>query len=71
MLQPGAVRAHIKAGNSQSHPGVSPLNPLTHRNTGFQTLPKPLGLAPYHYALSDHFATLANRLRQDGLRCFR
>jgi hypothetical protein len=66
MLQPGAVRAHIKKGNSQSHPGVSPLNPLTHRNTGFQPLPKPLGLPPYHYALADHFPAIAKQINSSG-----
>jgi hypothetical protein len=66
MLQPGAVRPHIKKGNSQSHPGVSPLNQLTHRNTGYQPLPRPLGLPPYHYALTDHFQTIANHINDAG-----
>jgi Calcineurin-like phosphoesterase len=66
MLQPGAVRAHVKKGSSQSHPGVSPLNPLTHRNTGFQPLPKPLGLPPYHYALADHFPAIAKQINSSG-----
>ena len=70
MLQPGAVRAHIKKGNSQLHAGVSPLNPLTHRNTGFQPLPRPLGVAPYHYALSDHFVTLAEQITGSGKMVF-
>jgi acid phosphatase type 7 len=59
MLQPGAVRAHVKKGSSQAHTGVSGLNPLTHRNTGFQPLPKPLGLPPYHYDLEEHFPEIA------------
>ncbi len=62
MLQPGSVRAHIKKGHSQAHPGVSALNPLTHRNTGYQPLPKPLGFPPYHYALSDHFQDVAKHI---------
>jgi hypothetical protein len=66
MLQPGAVRPHVKKGNSQSHPGVSALNPLTHRNTGYQPLPKALGLPPYHYALSDHFPTEAKHISDSG-----
>jgi len=66
MLQPGAVRPHIKKGNSQAHPGVSPLNPLTHRNTGYQPLPKPLGLPPYQYALSDHFKDVAGHITDSG-----
>ena len=70
MLQPGAVRAHVKKGNSQMHPGVSPLNPLTHRNTGFQPLPRPLGVAPYHYALGDHFAPLAEQISGSGKMIF-
>jgi hypothetical protein len=41
---------------------VSALNPLTHRNTGFQPLPKPLGLPPYHYALADHFQDVAKHI---------
>jgi hypothetical protein len=53
MLQPGAVRPHVKTGNSQAHPGVNPLNTLSHRNTGYQPLPKPLGLPPYRYNLAD------------------
>jgi hypothetical protein len=70
MLNPGAVRAHIKKGNSQAHPGVSALNPITHRNTGYQPLPKPLGLPPYHYALSDHFPTQAKRISDAGKMVF-
>jgi calcineurin-like phosphoesterase family protein len=66
MLQPGAVRAHLKKGNSQAHPGVSPLNPLTHRNTGFQTLPPPLGLPPYHYDLTEHFPDIAKDITKAG-----
>jgi acid phosphatase type 7 len=70
MLQPGAVRAHVKKGSSQSHPGVSPLNPITHRNTGFQPLPKPLGLPPYHYALADHFPAIVKHINSSGKMIF-
>ena len=58
-LQPGAVRAHPASKNSQAHPGVSPLNPVSHRNTSFQPLPRPLGLVPYHYSLTDNFPAIA------------
>src|SRR3984893_16681050 len=70
MLQPGAVRTPIKKGNSQSHGGVSSLNPLTHRNTGYQPLPRPLGLPPYHYALGDHFQTVAKHISDSGEMVF-
>lgn len=62
-LQQGAVRArtpHTK--NSQAHPGVTPLNPLTQRNTGYQPLPRPLGLAPYHYSLTDNFPEIGTNI---------
>jgi calcineurin-like phosphoesterase family protein len=62
-LQPGAVRPRIAPKHSQAHSGVSPLNPLTHRNTSFQPLPRPLGLAPYHYSLTDHFPTIGNNIQ--------
>jgi hypothetical protein len=62
MLKPGAVRPLVKKGHSQFHPGVSPLNPLTHRNTSFQPLPRPLGVAPYHYDLSSHFSEIAKHI---------
>lgn len=66
MLKPGAVRPHVKSGHSQLHPGVSALNPLTHRNTGYQPLPRPLGLPPYHYALTDHFQEVAKHITDSG-----
>jgi acid phosphatase type 7 len=66
MLKPGAVRIPIKKGTSQAHPGVSPLDPLTNRNTGFQPLPKPLGLPPYHYDLSEHFPDVAANISDAG-----
>ena len=66
MLKPGAVRPHIKKGSSQAHPGVSALDPLTHRNTGYQPLPKPLGLPPYHYDLTGHFQDVAKQITDSG-----
>jgi hypothetical protein len=66
MLKPGAVRPHVKEGHSQAHPGVSALNTLTHRNTGYQPLPIPLGLPPYHYDLTDHFADVAKSITDSG-----
>ncbi len=65
-LQPGAVRTLPASKNSQAHPGVSPLNPLSHRNTGFQPLPRPLGLPPYHYSLVDNFPAIAANLQTAG-----
>lgn len=70
MLKPGSVRAHVKKGNSQAHPGVSPLDPIAQRNTGYQPLPKPLGLPPYHYALSDHFEPIAKNIKSAGEMVF-
>ena len=63
VLQPGAVPALHKSKNSQAHGGVSPLNSIGHRNTGFQPLPKPLGLPPYHYTLTDNFAAVGNNIQ--------
>jgi acid phosphatase type 7 len=66
MLTPGSVRPRHRKGNSQAHPGVSPLKAINHRNTGFQTLPPPLGLAPFHYALSDHFKPISDAINSAG-----
>jgi len=62
-LHPGAVRPAHPPRNSQAHPGVSPLNPLSHRNTGFQPLPRPLGLPPYHYSLNDAFPGIVQNIQ--------
>lgn len=62
MLKPGTVRPHIKKGNSQARPGVSALSALSQRNTGYQPLPKPLGLPPYHYDLGDSFQDVAKQI---------
>lgn len=68
-LRPGAVRPPIQKGSSQAHKGVSALNPLTHRNTGYQQLPPPLGLAPYHYDLSEHFPEIAAHIGNGPMVC--
>lgn len=62
MLHPGAVRARVKKGSSQLHGGVSGLNQLASRNVSYQPLPKPIGLPPYHYALSDHFQSIQKNI---------
>jgi hypothetical protein len=69
-LRPGAVRPHVAKGNSQAHPGVSALNPLTHRNVGYQPLPKPLGMPPYHYVLADTFPGMAAQITSAGKMVF-
>ena len=61
-LQQGAVRGGPHSKNSQAHPGGAALNPLAHRDTGFQPLPPPLGLAPYHYSLTDNFPAIATNI---------
>ncbi|MGA7832891.1 MAG: metallophosphoesterase [Terracidiphilus sp.] len=48
--------------NSQAHPGVSSLNPLSHRNVGYQPLPRPIGLAPYHYSVTDNFPDIGKNI---------
>lgn len=70
MLPEGAVRRRHKAGSSQAHPGASPLDPIASRNTGYQPLPPPLGLPPYHYVLDDHFAATAAAIAQAGNMVF-
>jgi acid phosphatase type 7 len=61
-LRPGAVRPHPITNNSQAHPGVSPLDAIASRNTSFQPLPRPLGLPPFHYSLTDNFPEIAQNL---------
>jgi Icc-related predicted phosphoesterase len=63
-LRPGAVRPHVAPGHSQSHQGVTAQNPITHRNTGYQPLPKPLGFPPYHYDLANHFADVNEEISE-------
>lgn len=62
-FHPGAVRPSHIAKNSQAHGGVSPLSSVSHRNTSFQPLPRPLGLTPYHYPLTDHFPTIGDNIK--------
>jgi len=66
----GRVRPRPPAKHSQAHPGVSPLHPVTHRNTSFQPLPRPLGLAPYHYDISEHFPDIAKEIEAAGEMVF-
>ena len=61
-LQPGAVRPRHIGKNSQAHKGVSPLTQVGNRNTSFQPLPRPLGLSPYHYSLTDNFSAIATEI---------
>jgi hypothetical protein len=63
-LQPGEVRPRPIQGHSQAHGGVSPLHPVSHRNTSFQPLPRPLGLPPYHYDIADYFPAVAQNITQ-------
>jgi len=61
-LQQGAVRPRHQRGTSQAHGGVSPLSAEGHRNTSFQPLPRPLGLPPYHYSLTDNFSAIGTNI---------
>ena len=65
-FRPGAVRTRPTPGHSQAHPGVAALDPVNHRNTGYQPLPAPLGLAPYHYDLTEQFADIAQSITSAG-----
>jgi hypothetical protein len=62
-LQAGAIRTGRFTKNSQAHPGVSPLSTVGSRNTGYQPLPRPLGLPPYRYSLADHFPEIAKNIQ--------
>ena len=53
------MRPRPSPKHAQAHPGVSPLHPIANRNTSFQPLPRPLGLPPYHYDLSENFPDIA------------
>ncbi len=70
VFHPGAVRARHLAKTSQAHPGVSPLDPVAHRNTGFQPLPRPLGLPPYRYSLTDNFPEIGTHMKATGKMVF-
>jgi hypothetical protein len=69
-LQFGETRPRPKPNHSQAHPGVSPLTPINHRNTGYQPLPVPLGLAPYHYDLADSFPSIAATINRSHKMVF-
>jgi hypothetical protein len=64
------VRPRPKGKNSQAHGGVSPLNPVTHRNVSFQQLPRPLGLPPYHYDIADSFPDIASTIKKESQMVF-
>ena len=70
VLQPGAVRPCHKARTSQAHPSVSPLIAVAQRHTGFQPLPRPLGLPPYHYSLTDNFPAIGTHIAEAGKMVF-
>jgi hypothetical protein len=61
MLQPNWSRTAASS---------SPLDPVTHRNTSFQPLPRPLGLAPYHFDLAAHFPDIAQAIKGAGKLVF-
>lgn len=65
-LRPGEIRPQPGPKQSQAHSGVSPLHPVSHRNTSFQPLPRPLGLPPYHYDLSEKFPDIAKAIEEAG-----
>ena len=69
-LRLAAIRSRPSPGSSQAHPGVAPLNPVSHRNTSFQPLPRPLGLPPYHYDLEQAFPDIAKAISDSGKLCF-
>jgi hypothetical protein len=69
-LSPGEVRPRPKPKHSQAHLGVSPLHPVSHRNTSFQPLPRPLGLPPYHYDLAGNFPAIDANIKQKGQMVF-
>ncbi len=66
VFYPGAVRPRPKSGHSQAHGGVAPLHPVSHRNTSFQPLPRPLGLPPYRFELATAFPAIGRQVEQDG-----
>jgi acid phosphatase type 7 len=64
-IHPGETRPRPTGKNSQAHPGVSPLHPVSHRNVSFQPLPRPLGLPPYHYDLVENFPDIGKAVAAD------
>jgi hypothetical protein len=70
-LQRGETRPRPKGKRAQAHEGVSPLHPVSHRNTSFQPLPSPpLGLPPYHYDLAEKFPEIAKAIHDSGRLTF-
>jgi hypothetical protein len=69
-FRPGRARQRPLPGNSQLHGGVSALNPVSHRNTSFQPLPRPLGLPPYHYDIAQSFPDIASAIDRAGKQVF-
>ena len=70
VFTPGAVRPRPAKGRSQAHAGVSPLHPVSHRNTSFQPLPRPLGLPPYRYDISEAFPDIGKAIADAGRMTF-
>jgi acid phosphatase type 7 len=70
MLQEGAVRPRPPLHRSQSHTGIHPLSPLTHRTQRFQPLPPALGEPPYHYDLETAVPDIGKVARDAGKLVF-
>ncbi len=69
-FHPGDTRPRPRHGYSQAYPGVAPLHPVSHRNTSFQPLPRPLDLPPYHYDLAEKFPDIAAAIERHGKQIF-
>ena len=69
-IQPGEVCPRPRGKNSQAPGGVGPLNPVSHRNVSFQQLPRPLGLPPCHYELTDNFSDIASTIEKQNQMVF-
>ncbi len=70
VMRQGNVRPRPRPRQSQAHPGVSPLHPVSHRNTSFQPLPRPLDVAPYHYDISQHFPDIMQEITRAKAMAF-
>jgi acid phosphatase type 7 len=66
----GHTRSRPTPGHSQAHPGVAPLHPVSHRNTSFEPLPRPLDLPPYHYSLAEKFPHITETIAQQKKQIF-
>jgi hypothetical protein len=69
-MHAGNVRPRPKPNHAQAHAGVSPLNPVSHRNTSFQPLPRPLGLPPYRYDIAQYFPDIGSGIAQANAMTF-